>query len=1078
MPVEIPQIAFSGGAISPATFSRVDLAKFGSAAKTLRNFFVRAEGGASNRAGFKYAKEVKDSAVKARLIPFEFNEEQAYIIEAGNLYMRFYSDGGAVLESSTTISGATAANPVVVTDTSHPYTNGEEIYITGVVGMTELNGKYYKIANKATHTYELTDIDDTNINGSGYTAYSSAGTAAAVHTIVTTYVTADLAKIKFRQSNDTLYLTHTSYPPAKLVRTGAANWTLSDLEFEPEQGYPTDVNITVNTTGSEDDAYMVTAVADETAEESLVATVAISNIAASGATQANPCVITTATHSFTSNDKVYLRGFSGMTELNDQAYLITVVNATTFSLQTLAGVNVNSTGYGAYSSGSDFADSIGEAITGATAANPVVVTCTAHSFADGDEVHLSLIAGMIELNGRRFTIANKTTNSFELKGEDGTGHTAYSAGGVAEPTMIRVANSASTRDNTLTWSDTTGASSYNVYKEDNGLFGFIGSTDLLTFTDDNIAPDLDDTAPKWRQPFETTTNYPGAIGLHEQRSVFGNTTTDPLTTWLSQTSQFENMNVSSPTRDADAVTIRLVTGRGNEIRHFRSFQDRLFIFTSGAVWSLKPGGDVDAITPASKKLSIEEYLGSTDVPPLTIKTNLLVCSGQANLGFEVHSLGYKFETDAYAGSDLTVLARHLFQDRTINEWAYAERPFHLVACVRDDGKLAVLTYLQEHQVFAWCIWEAAGLDASFESVAVVPEGQIDKIYVIVKRTINGSTKRYIEHLHTRSFTVIEDAFFVDSGLTLDNPITISGATAANPCVITASGHGLSDGDAVRIRNVSGMTEMNEDKFIVVEKTTNTLELLDTDGSHNITAITEASPGVVTTISPHGFTTGDEVGFIGIGGMVELNGNGYTITVINTTTFSIGVDSSGFTTFTSGGKVYLNTNSSAFTAYKSGGELYAEVTSITGLDHLEGEAVIALADGNLVTGLTVSSGSITLATAASIVHVGKSYDGTIDSLPLDLLSSKVPTVSKKKIVKQVSVRVQDTRGLFIGPDSSSLEEYPSRSTERWGDPAATLTDLIRLPISDDWAREAGVTIKSEQGLPMTILSMMADTDVGD
>ena len=140
MPAEIPQIAFSGGVISPSVFSRVDLAKFGTAAKTLRNFFVRAEGGASNRAGFQFAKEIKTSSEKTRLIPFEFNEEQAYILEFGNLYVRMYSDGGAVLETAKNITAATSANPVVITSNTHGFTNGQEVYITGVVGMTEING--------------------------------------------------------------------------------------------------------------------------------------------------------------------------------------------------------------------------------------------------------------------------------------------------------------------------------------------------------------------------------------------------------------------------------------------------------------------------------------------------------------------------------------------------------------------------------------------------------------------------------------------------------------------------------------------------------------------------------------------------------------------------------------------------------------------------------------------------------------------------------------------------------------------------------------------------------------------------
>ena len=144
MPKDIPQISFGGGEISPAVYSRVDLSKFSTAVKTLKNFFVNAEGGASNRAGFTYMKEVKDSTKTTRLIAFEFNEEQAYVVEFGDYYIRFYSDGGAVLESSKTITGITQANPAVVTSNSHGYANGQEVYIVGVVGMTEVNGNFYE----------------------------------------------------------------------------------------------------------------------------------------------------------------------------------------------------------------------------------------------------------------------------------------------------------------------------------------------------------------------------------------------------------------------------------------------------------------------------------------------------------------------------------------------------------------------------------------------------------------------------------------------------------------------------------------------------------------------------------------------------------------------------------------------------------------------------------------------------------------------------------------------------------------------------------------------------------------------
>jgi len=838
VPVDIAQISFAGGEVSPSTYARIDLQKFGSSAKELTNYFVHAEGGISNRAGTEFIVEVKDSSQTVRNVPFEFNEEQAYSLEFGDQYMRVIRNGGLVLEASQVISGATQANPVVVTSTGHTLLDGEEVYIAGVVGMTELNGKYFTVANKTANTFELSGID-----GTAYTAYTSGGTVSKVFELATPYLQTELAALKFRQSNDIMYLAHRNHAPRKLGRTGHAAWTLTTITFEPEQAFPTGLSVTVNTTGTETDRYKVTAVASETSEESLTAT---------GVTQA---------------------------------------------------------------------------ISGATQANPVVLTLTGHPYLDGDEIHVSGIVGMTELNDRRFIIANKTANTVELKDEDGTGYTAYSSAGSADLTHYIVTNSAVATDNTITFNETVGAASYNIYKADNGLFGFIGRTEELSFTDNNKAPDLNDTAPKWRDPFGSATNYPGAVGLHEQRSVWGNTDNKPLTTDMSQAGQFENMNVSSPTKEADAVSFRLITGQGNEIRHYRSFADQLFVFTSGALWTVQPGGNVDAITSASKKVSVSAYISSTDTPPITIKQNILMVSGKQNAGFEVHSLGFDLQTDGYKGSDLTVLARHLFENKTISEWAYSERPYRLLVCVRSDGKLLVMTYLEEHQVFAWSVWET---DGTFESVSSVPEGQEDVFYFVVKRNINGNDVKYIERMHSRDFTLIEDAFFVDCGLTYE--------------------------------------------------------------------------GVATS-------------------------------------------------------------------------------TITGLDHLEGEDVIALADGNLVTSsyesatMTVTNGAIDIGNAAAKVHVGLPYTGTFESLPLNTSTQQGPTIAKNKVPKEVVLRVQDTRGIFVGSDVNDLQEYATRTTELWGDPAAILNEVIKIPIPGDWEKENGVVVQSEPGLPQTILSITANTNIG-
>jgi hypothetical protein len=222
---------FNGGEISPLLYGRPDVDRYKTGLKTCLNFLPLIQGPVERRPGTVFMKEVKTSSLSTRIIRFEFSTTQAYILELGNLYARFYKDNGAILGSTTTISGATKANPCVITDTGHPYTNGQEIFITAVVGMTELNDKYYLVANKATNTYELTDIGGTNINSTAYTTYSSAGTAALTIELVTTYATADLFQLKFTQSADVLYITHPTYPPRKITRTSDTAWTITDITF-------------------------------------------------------------------------------------------------------------------------------------------------------------------------------------------------------------------------------------------------------------------------------------------------------------------------------------------------------------------------------------------------------------------------------------------------------------------------------------------------------------------------------------------------------------------------------------------------------------------------------------------------------------------------------------------------------------------------------------------------------------------------------------------------------------------------------------------------------------------------------
>ena len=216
---------FKSGEISPRLEGRIDLQKYNEAAQTLSNMLVFPSGGASRRPGTYFAGRSKDGG-KVRLVNFEFSDEQAYVLEFGANYIRFFKDGGILTEATTNITGATSANPVVITANSHGLSNGDRVFISGVGGMTEINNLEFTVANATTNTFELSGID-----GSAYTTYTSGGTVGKIVEVATSYSVTDIFEINFTQSADVVYLAHKDHAPAKLTRTTATSFTLTDIDF-------------------------------------------------------------------------------------------------------------------------------------------------------------------------------------------------------------------------------------------------------------------------------------------------------------------------------------------------------------------------------------------------------------------------------------------------------------------------------------------------------------------------------------------------------------------------------------------------------------------------------------------------------------------------------------------------------------------------------------------------------------------------------------------------------------------------------------------------------------------------------
>jgi hypothetical protein len=220
--------SFTAGEVSPRMEGRVTLETYREGLADMTNLLVMPQGGVTRRPGTEYLGEIKNSAQSARLIPFQFKTTDTYILEFGDQVMRVFRNGLQVIDASDkTITGVTQADPGVITSNSHGFSNGDEIYIDSVAGMTELNGRNYRVANATTNTFTLTNLFGDAIDTTDFTAYTSGGTATEIYNIATPYAVADLPTLRFVQSADTMFIVHPSYAIRTLTRSADNNWTFA-----------------------------------------------------------------------------------------------------------------------------------------------------------------------------------------------------------------------------------------------------------------------------------------------------------------------------------------------------------------------------------------------------------------------------------------------------------------------------------------------------------------------------------------------------------------------------------------------------------------------------------------------------------------------------------------------------------------------------------------------------------------------------------------------------------------------------------------------------------------------------------
>jgi|TARA_R100001460_G_scaffold2057_3_gene7012 hypothetical protein len=677
---------WTAGELSDRLDGRTDLTRYFNGAKSLENFLVYPAGGAARRPGTKFIHEVKVSANAARLIPFEFNTTTAntYVLEFGNNYFRVYQDGGIVTETGKTISGATKANPVVITATSHGFSDGDHVIIGSVAGMVELNGVTGIVANKTTNTFELTDVDGTNINSSAFTTYTSGGTASKIVEVTTTYTTAQLPELKFTQSADVMYITHSSHPVRKISRTSNTDWTITDVTFI--NGPYLDENATTTTLTPNGRSGSIT--------------------------------LTASSSTFVSTDvgrlvKIY-NGYAKITAFTSATVVAATVQTDelgvaeilpTYASNTISFVEGDPSGTG--SSHNDFIRDSNKQFVEEGFTEGMIITASGASNSG---------------NNKDYEIVKVTSDEITLVPVDDV-----------------VAESAS---NTIT------------------LVGKLNATDEFSLG-----------------AFSETTGFPRACAFYEQRLVFAGTTNQPQALFFSVAGDFENMTESDT--DSSAMNYTIGSNQVNRILYLASARS-MVVGTTGGEFVVRASGTDEPITPTNIQIKQQATYGSADVQPVQAGSYTLFVQRAKR---KLRELGYVYDTDAYQAVDLTILADHVTENGLV-ELAYQQEPFSLVWATTGDGRLIGMTYRREEQVVAWHQHKLGGSFTTggvttnhgvVENIAVIPgELNQDNLYMVVKRTINGATRRYVEILSDIDFgTDIQDAIFVDSSLTYSGSSTSS-----------------------------------------------------------------------------------------------------------------------------------------------------------------------------------------------------------------------------------------------------------------------------------------------------------------
>jgi hypothetical protein len=433
------------------------------------------------------------------------------------------------------------------------------------------------------------------------------------------------------------------------------------------------------------------------------------------------------------------------------------------------------------------------------------------------------------------------------------------------------------------------------------------------------------------------------------------------------------------------------------------------MFTGTGSWRVGTADNSDVLSPLPGGIAFtpQEFDGcSNSVAPLRINRDVaFILADDAR----IRGLTFNLGSGGFTGTDLTLLVPHLFEGKTIVDWTYQQKPFSVIWMALSDGSGLAFTYLPEQEVFAFARVET---DGDIERVLSTEGLTEDFVYFAVNRNLNGVNTRSIEYLDNRQFTDVREAYFVDSGVSFNDPFGIFDISLASEAVFSAANNPYSDGDYIYLSDIEGPSELNGKYYEVSDRTALDYKLKDID-------------------------TG----------------------------------------------AYVDTSASD-TYVELSGRTRKGVTTVSGLDRLDGMEVSVVADGQQISdplgdpssAITVSGGSITLPSYFSIIHVGLPIECDIQTLPFTA-QMRETAQSKKKTNRKLYLRVKDAVLDRAGPSEDNLKPIKQRQSEDWREPTQPATDDIEHPNPGDWDRKGQIWYKHTIGLPVTMLAFITESKVG-